>query len=60
MSRAAKRHLPKYVTFAHQGVDYVIDLNNREVLRNWVCIERQAMPSVIAAYQTANPQALSA
>jgi hypothetical protein len=49
MARAPKRQPPKYVSFEHDGVSYVIDLVNREVLRNWVAIERQAMPDILAA-----------
>ena len=49
MARLPKRHQPKYVQFAHDGIDYVVDVANREVLRNWVCIERQAMPEIVAA-----------
>lgn len=50
MARAPKRLLPKYVKFNHEGADYVLDIANREVLKNWVAIERQAQPDILAAY----------
>ena len=49
MARAPKRFAPKYVPFLHGGVNYVVDLANREVLQNWVAIERQHAPAVLAA-----------
>jgi hypothetical protein len=49
MARAPKRYLPTYVSYNHDGVDYVVDTANREVLRNWVAIQRQAMPEIVAA-----------
>ena len=55
MARAPKRFLPKYVPFEHGGVAYVIDLANREVLLNWVAIERQLAPAVLAACLKAQP-----
>lgn len=59
MARAPKRLQPKYVPFNHEGTDYVVDLANREVLRNWVAIERQAMPEIVAAAREANPEAVA-
>ena len=56
MARAPKRNLPKYVPFAHAGTDYVVDVANREVLKNWVAIERQSMPPIVAACIQANPE----
>ena len=49
MARAPKRFAPKYVPYQHDGVSYVVDLATREVLQNWVAIERQAMPAILAA-----------
>ena len=59
MARAPKRRQPNYVPFEHRGTDYVVDLANREVLRNWVAIERQAMPEIVAACQQQHPEALA-
>ena len=60
MARAPKRNAPKYVPFEHQGVEYVVDLANREVLQNWVSIERQMQPAILAACVKANPQVVAA
>ena len=61
MARAPKRFQPKYVQFAHSGIDYVVDLANREVLQNWVSIERQMQPEILAACVKAHePLAASA
>ena len=49
MARAPKRFAPKYVPVVHEGVSYVCDLANREVLLNWVAIERQLAPAILAA-----------
>ena len=49
MARAPKRFSPNYVPFTHDGVSYVVDVANREVLRNWVAIEKQAMPEILSA-----------
>jgi hypothetical protein len=59
MSRAPKRHLPKYVPFAHRGIDYVVDVANREVLKDWVCIERKAMPEIVAACIQSKPESIA-
>ena len=59
MARAPKRQQPNYVPFKHHGTDYVVDLANREVLKNWVAIERQAMPEIIAAARAAHPEAVA-
>ena len=59
MARAPKRYAPKYVPFSHDGVDYVVDLANREVLQNWVAIERQLAPAVLAACTRAQPEAVA-
>ena len=56
MARASKRNLPKYVPFVHAGTDYVVDVANREVLKDWVAIERQSMPMIVAACLQANPE----
>lgn len=49
MARAPKRNAPNYVPFQHDGVNYVVDLANREVLQNWVSVERQMQPAILAA-----------
>ncbi len=56
MARIPKRLPPKYVEFAHDGVQYVVDLANREVLRNWVAIDRQRMPAILAACRQASAE----
>ena len=56
MARAPKRNLPQYVSYVHQGVDYMVDVANREVLRNWVSIERKEMPEILRACMQENPQ----
>ena len=56
MARAPKRNPPKYVPFAHEGNDYVIDLANREVLQNWVSVERQLQPEILAACIRSQPE----
>lgn len=60
MARAPKRNLPKYVPFAHAGNDYVVDVANREVLQNWVSIERQLQPEILAACFREHPQLVTA
>ncbi|MEM7246441.1 MAG: hypothetical protein AAF533_13910 [Acidobacteriota bacterium] len=60
MARAPKRQRPQYVPFNHGGVDYVVDVANREVLRNWVAIEQQSMPPIVAACIKANEETLAA
>jgi hypothetical protein len=60
MARAPKRHFPKYVPFNHGGIDYVVDMANREVLQNWVSVERQMQPAILAACVKANPETLAA
>ena len=60
MARAPKRNAPKYVPFQHDGVDYVVDVANREVLQNWVSIERQMQPAILAACVRANAELVSA
>ena len=59
MARAPKRLQPKYHPFQHRGVDYTVDTANREVMRNWVAIERQAMPEIVAACLREHPEALA-
>ena len=49
MARAPKRLPPKYVPFEHGGVNYVVDLANREVLENYVAVKRQLMPAILSA-----------
>lgn len=56
MARAPRRQLPRYVPFDHAGERFMVDLANREVLRDWVAIERQAMPAIVAACVRANPE----
>lgn len=56
MARAPKRLQPTYVKFNHLGVDYVVDTANREVLRNWVAIEHQAMLPILSACLKEHPQ----
>ena len=56
MPRAPKRKLPTYCPYQHHGIDYVVDTANREVMLNWVAIERQAMPEIVAACIRANPE----
>ena len=56
MARAPKRLQPQYVPLNHDGTDYVVDLANREVLKNWVAIERQAMPEILAEARRQNPE----
>jgi hypothetical protein len=51
MARAPKRLAPEYVSFQHEGETYVLDLANREVLQNWVSINRQRLPEIMAAYK---------
>ena len=51
MARAPKRLTPEYVSFQHDGETYVLDLANREVLQNWVSINRQRFPEIMAAYR---------
>ncbi len=60
MARAPKRFHPKYVKFEHDGADYVLDVANREVLRNWVAVERQVCPAIFAAYEQVSTQAVTA
>ena len=59
MARAPKRRQPQYVPFKHHGTDYVVDIANREVLQNWVAIERQAMPEILAACRREHPEAVA-
>ena len=51
MARAPKRLIPKYVKFPYSGSEFVLDLANREVLKNWVAVERQLHPEIFAAYE---------
>ena len=60
MARAPKRLIPKYVHYEHGGTEYVIDLANREVMLDWVCIERQAMPNILAACAASREELASA
>lgn len=57
MVRAPKRLAPKYVPFQHDGQNYVVDIANREVLQNWVAIDKQAMPRIVAACIQSQPAA---
>ena len=56
MARAPKRHVPQYVKHAQDGVDYVVDIANREVLKNWVSIEAKDAPGILSACLLANPE----
>ena len=60
MARADKRNPPRYVSFVHQGIDYVVDIANHEVLRNWVSIERKQVPEILRACTQANPELVTA
>jgi hypothetical protein len=60
MARAPKRLAPKYVKFNHEGSEFVLDLANREVLKNWVAVERQIHPEIFAAYERLDPQLVTA
>ena len=54
-----KRRHPQYVPYHHDGVDYVVDTANREVLRDWVAVERQTMLPILQACLKAEPQVLA-
>lgn len=51
MARAPKRLFPKYVKFNHDGSEFVLDLANREVIKDCVAVERQLHPEIFAAYE---------